>query len=61
MEAGDIYCVISDKDRHTTKRWVALSEQIPYLHIINGTQSIDAISKEIISIIDGGFNENNNT
>ena len=44
--------MISDEDRRTTERWVALSEQIPYLHIIDGTQSIDAVSKEIISIID---------
>ena len=52
MEAGDIYCVISDKDRRNTEKWVALSEQIPYLHIIDGTQSVDAVFKEIISIID---------
>lgn len=52
--------IMSDSDRHSTKRWVALSEQIPYLHIIDGTQSIDAVSKEIISIIEGKFNENNN-
>ena len=52
--------IISDEDRHTTERWVALSEQIPYLHIIDGTQSIDAVSKEIISIVDGEFYENSN-
>ena len=52
--------VISDEDHHTTEQWVALSEQIPYLHIIDGTQPIDTVSKEIISIIDGEFNENNN-
>ena len=44
--------VISDEDRRTTERWVALSEKIPYLHIIDGTQPIDAVSKEIISIVD---------
>lgn len=44
--------VISDEDRHNTEKWVALSEQIPYLHIIDGTQSIDAVSKKIISIVD---------
>ena len=44
--------VISDEDRHTAERWVTLSEKIPYLHIVDGTQSIDAVSKEIISIID---------
>ena len=44
--------VISDEDRHNTEKWVALSERIPYLHIIDGTQSIDGISKEIISIVD---------
>ena len=43
--------VISNEDRYTTEKWVALSEQIPYLHIIDGTQSVDAVSKEIISII----------
>ena len=53
--------VISDEDRRNTEKWAALSEQIPYLHIIDGTQPIDAVSKEIISIIDGEFNENNNT
>ena len=44
--------VILDSDRRTTEEWVALSEQIPYLHIIDGTQSIDAVFEEIISIID---------
>ena len=44
--------VISDGDRRITEQWVALSEQIPYLHIIDGAQSIDAVSKEIISIVD---------
>ena len=44
--------IISDKDRQITDHWAALSEQIPYLHIIDGTQSVDAVSKEIISIID---------
>ena len=44
--------VISDEDRRTTEQWLALSEQIPYLHIIDGTQPIDAVSKEIISIVD---------
>ena len=44
--------VISDGDRHNTEQWAALSERIPYLHIIDGTQSIDAVSKEIISIVD---------
>ena len=52
--------VISDEDRYTTEKWVALSERIPYLHIIDGTQPVDAISKEIISIVDGEFNENSN-
>ena len=52
--------VISDEDRYTTEQWKALSEKIPYLHIIDGTQSTDAVSKEIISIIDGEFNENSN-
>ena len=45
-------CIISDKDRQIADHWVALSEQIPYLHIIDGTQSVDAVSKEIISIVD---------
>ena len=44
--------VISNSDRRNTEKWVALSEQIPYLHIIDGTQSVDAVFKEIISIID---------
>ena len=44
--------VISNSDRRNTEKWVGLSEQIPYLHIIDGTQSVDAVFKEIISIID---------
>ena len=44
--------VIPNEDRRITEKWVALSEQIPYLHIIDGTQSIDAVFEEIISIID---------
>ena len=52
--------VVSEEDNYTTEKWLALSERIPYLHIIDGTQSIDAVSKEIISIIEGEFNENNN-
>ena len=44
--------VISDEDRNNTEKWRTLSEEIPYLHIIDGTQSIDVTSKEIISIID---------
>ena len=43
--------MISDEDRYTTEKWAALSEKIPYLHIIDGTQPVDAVSKEIISII----------
>ena len=43
--------VISNADRRNTEKWVELSEQIPYLHIIDGTQSVDAVFKEIISII----------
>ena len=52
--------VISDEDRYTTEQWKALSAKIPYLHIIDGTQPIDAVFKEIISIVDGEFYENNN-